>query len=93
LELDSMYRVVARKGCNLYSILAFGVLSKEMKIYHLVSIREREGAASFLLDWIKDFAYKKKLAAIMLNPIDKTDLFYKKHGFTFDCVNNMIFIL
>ena len=93
LELDTVYRVVARKGCLLYSILAFGIASKEAKIYHLVSVKEGEGAASFLLDWIKNTASEKKLAAITLNPLDKTDSFYKKHGFTFDCVNNMIFVL
>lgn len=93
LELENIYRVVARKGCDFYSVISFGIASKELKIYHLVSIKEGEGAASFLVDWIKDFAQERKLAAITLNPLDKTDSFYKKHGFTFDCVNNMIFIL
>lgn len=92
LSIDETYRCVVYKGNDIYSVCSFVIKNKEMKLCHIVSVREGFGAASFLIKWLKDFSKNKRLAAITLNPLENTERFYFKFGFKKDAVNSMIFV-
>ncbi len=92
IVMPKRFRVIVYDGDDIYSVGSFEIKNKEMKLCHLVSVREGFGAAEYLISWLKDFSKEKKLSAITLTPLDNTERFYFKYGFVKDAVNSMIFV-